>query len=121
MLPLTLRPKAATAMAMATAETSTTAPIVPRSDSARCFTKLVNSLSSGLLEFDQGAVEVLGVQEKHRFPMGSDLRLARAQHPGPGIHKLVPYRTDIVDLVADMMNAAVRVLLQEAGDGRLAA
>src|SRR5918993_3657885 len=119
MPPLTRRVKTPTTTATAKAETTTTTARVVQSDPARFFTRLVNSLSSGLLEFDERAVKVLGVQEKHGFSVGSDLRFARAQHPGPRIHKPVAGSRNIVHLVADMMHAAVRVLLQELGDGRV--
>ena len=36
--------------------------------------------ASGLLELDQRAAEVLGVQEQHRLVVGADLRLAVAEH-----------------------------------------
>ena len=37
---------------------------------------------SGLLEFDQGAAEVLRVQEQHRLAVGADPGFAVAQDPG---------------------------------------
>src|SRR5918998_6633444 len=120
MPPLTRRAKTPTTTATAGAETRTTTARVVQRDPARFFTRLVNSLSSGLLEFDEGAVEILRMQEKHGFSVGSDLRLARAQNPGPGIHKPVAGGRDVVHLVAHVVHPAVRVLLQEPGDGRVA-
>jgi hypothetical protein len=46
---------------MARAETTRTVTAAVQNDPARLFTKLINSLSSGLFEFDESAVEVLGV------------------------------------------------------------
>ena len=51
--------------------------------------------------------------------MRADLRLAGAEHPGARPSKLVARGEDIGDLVADVMNAAVGVLLEEPGDRRL--
>src|SRR4029079_9280616 len=79
--PLTRRSNALTATAIAAAETNATTARVDQSVPAKTFTKLINSLSSGLLKFDEGAVEILRMQEKHRLPMRSDLRLPPPQPP----------------------------------------
>lgn len=59
-------------MATAIPDTIITTAIVDQSDPARFFTKLINTLSSGLLKFYERAVEILGMQEKHGLSMGSD-------------------------------------------------
>ena len=59
------------------------------------------------------------MQEQHRFAMSAGLRFAIAEHPSTIGHKLVARGHDVVDLVADMMNTARRVLFQELGDRRI--
>src|SRR4029453_10206084 len=71
-----------------------------------------------LLQLDQGAIEILGMQEQHRLVMGPDLRLAVAQHARPPGLQAVGCRVDVIDLVADMVDAAARVPLQESLDRR---
>src|SRR5689334_680994 len=63
------------------------------------------SASSCLFQLDQRAEEVLGVQEQHRLAMGADLRLAIAQHARAFGLQVVARGDDIVDLVADMVDA----------------
>ena len=36
---------------------------------------------SDLFQFDETAVEILGMQEQHGLAVGADLRLSAAQHP----------------------------------------
>ena len=50
--------------------------------------------------------------------MGADPGFARAQHAGARRLKLIARGEDILDLVADVVNAARGVLFEEAGDGR---
>ena len=59
-----------------------------------------------------------GMQEQHRLAVRADLRLAVAEHARAGGLQLVARGEDVVDLVADMMHAAGRVLLEEGGDRR---
>ena len=66
---------------------------------------LVHCLS--LFDLDQRAAEILGVQEQHRLAVGADLRLAVAEHPR-ACAQSVARRLDVGDLVADVVNAAVR-------------
>ena len=58
------------------------------------------------------------MQEQHRLAMRADLRLAVAEHPRAGRHQPVARGQDVVHLVADMVHAAGRVLLEEGGDRR---
>src|SRR5262245_10483536 len=76
---------------------------------------------SGLLQLDQRAAEILGMQEQHGLVMGARLRLAVAEDAGAGRLQPVARGIDVVDLVADVMDAAGRVLLQEARDRRVVA
>jgi hypothetical protein len=46
--------------------------------------------------------------------VGADLRLAVAQHPGALGLQLVPRRDDVIHLIADVVDAAARIALQEA-------
>ncbi len=53
--------------------------------------------------------------------MGADLGVAVAQHAGALLFQFITRGQDVVDLVADVMDAAVRKLLQELGDRRVVA
>src|SRR4051794_31602437 len=68
-----------------------------------------NTSELDLLQLDQGAGEILGMQEQHRLVVGAYPGLAVAQHPrSPGL-ELVARGVDILDLVADVVDAAVGV------------
>src|SRR5258708_16303444 len=56
-------------------------------------------LASGLLEFDQRAAEVLGMQEQHRLVVRADLWRAVAEHARAFGLELVAGGQDVVDLV----------------------
>src|SRR6056297_3047926 len=56
------------------------------------------------------------MQEQHRLAMRADLRLARAEDPRPVFDELVARGMDVRDLVADVVDAAGRVLLEKAVD-----
>jgi len=71
---------------------------------------------SGLLELDQGAVEIPGMQEEHRLAMRADLRLTPAEHPRAGSEQVIACGDDVIHLIADVMDAARRVLLEKAPD-----
>jgi CheY-like chemotaxis protein len=58
------------------------------------------------------------MQEQHGFAMRADPRLSRAQHPCPGGTQLIARGDDIVDFVADMVNATGRVLVKKPLNGR---
>jgi len=71
---------------------------------------------SCLLQFNQSAGEVFGVQKQHRLAMRADLGFA--QNPCALGFQMIAGDDDIIHLVADVMNAAWGVLFQEACDGR---
>ena len=48
--------------------------------------------------------------------MGADLGLARAQHPRAGGFQVIARRDDVIDLIADVVDATRRVLFQKAID-----
>src|SRR5258708_2741978 len=75
------------------------------------------ALSLDLLEFDQRAREVLGMQEQHRLVMRADLGFAVAQHPRALGLELVAGGVDVLDLVPDMVDAAVGIAGEKVGDG----
>src|SRR4051812_7554898 len=77
-----------------------------------------NPVCSGLLDFDQGAGKILWMQEQHRLAMGADLGLAIPEHPRPFLDQGVPRGNNIGDLVADMMNTAIGIALEEFRDRR---
>src|SRR5262245_16969820 len=77
--------------------------------------------SSCLLQLDQAAEEVLGVQEKHRLAMGADLRLPIAQHPRALGLQPIAGGQDVLDLVTDMVDAAGGITVEEGRDRRIAA
>src|SRR5919206_4217247 len=81
----------------------------------------LDRLMSSLFELDQGAAEILGVQEQHRLAVRADLRLAAAQHPRALPGQPVARRADVRDLVADVMDAALRIAPQKTRDGRIGA
>src|SRR5262245_58358036 len=74
-----------------------------------------------LFELGQRAEKILGVEEQHRLAVRADLRVAVAENAGTLRLELVARGDDVVDLVADVMDAAVAVLLQELGDRRVVA
>jgi hypothetical protein len=57
--------------------------------------------------------------EQHRLAVGADLRIAVAQHPRTFRDQLVAGRDDVRHFVADMMDAAVGVALNEFRDRRV--
>ena len=74
--------------------------------------------ASDLLELDQGAAEILGVQEKDRLAVGAGFRLAVAEHARAGRLEAIARGDDVVDLVADMVHAAGGVAREELRDRR---
>src|SRR5882762_3722656 len=78
----------------------------------------IAALPSDLLELDERAGEVLGAQEDHRLAVRPDAGLAIAQHAGAGTPEPVAGGEDVLDLEADMVDAARRVALQELADRR---
>jgi len=59
-----------------------------------------------LLQFHQAAVKVFGMQEKHRLAVGPDLGFSAAQHARALRQQMVAGGQDVIDLIADVVNAA---------------
>src|SRR6476659_5508662 len=76
---------------------------------------------SNLLKLGQRAAEVFRMQEQHRLAVRPDLWVAVADHTRALRFELVARGQDVGHLVAHMMDAAVRVLLQELGDRAICA
>src|SRR3546814_14305947 len=68
-----------------------------------------------LLEFDQRPVEVLGMQEENGLVVRADGGLAGPEDPRARPDQTVARREDVVDLVAEMVDAAGRAALQKSG------
>src|SRR4051794_22154577 len=115
MLPAQVTRKALTPTTTASAASSVTATAVQRREAASAFTTCI---VSSLLELDEGAAKILRVQKKHRLAVGADLRLRPAEDAGAGRHQPVARGADVLDLVADVVDAAARAALEEGGDGR---
>src|ERR1044072_7899842 len=77
--------------------------------------------TSDLFELDQRARESLGMQEQHGLVVGADLGLAVAQHARALRLELVAGGVEGLDLVADVVAAAVGIARQEIGNGRFLA
>ena len=82
---------------------------------------LNRGLALRLLQLDERAAEVLRMQEQHGLAMRANLRLATAQHARALGHEPVAGGQNVVNLVADVVDAAIRVALQELRDGRVRA
>src|SRR5262249_25398221 len=74
--------------------------------------------ASTLLELDQRTVAILGMQEQYRLAVGTELGLAIAEHARTEAQKRGARRFDVRHLIAEVMDAAEPVALQEAGDRR---
>src|SRR4051812_48179307 len=61
------------------------------------------------------------MQEEYRLAMRADARITIAKDARASRLQPVASRQDIVDLVTDVMDAAVRALLQELRNGRMSA
>src|SRR5664280_1046259 len=80
---------------------------------------LFGTMRLRLLEFDQSAAKILRMQEQHRLAVGADLRLAVAEHARALRLQGVAGGADIGHLVADVVDAAVGIALEELGDWRI--
>src|SRR6185437_11844810 len=74
-----------------------------------------------LLQLDQRAAEILGMEEQHGLVVGAELGLAVAQDARPFALELVAGGDDVLDLVADMVHAARRIALEEIAHRRVSA
>src|SRR6266850_5820193 len=75
-------------------------------------------MGSGLFDFDERAGKVLRMEEQHRLAMSADLRHAVAEDARALADQLVARRDDVGHVIADVMDAAVGVALDEFGDRR---
>src|SRR6516165_136875 len=76
---------------------------------------------SGLFDLDQRPGKILRMQKQDRLAMRADLGLAISEHPSPFLDQGIAGGDDVGDLVADMVDAAVGIALQEFCDRRLVA
>src|SRR5689334_14525861 len=76
---------------------------------------------SSLFQFDKRADEILGMQEDHGLAMRADARLARSGNRGALRPHLVPSSVNVFDFIADVVHAAIRILLEEIRDRRIVA
>eukprot|EP00439_Symbiodinium_sp_Y106_P089250 s1_g1786.t1 len=74
-----------------------------------------------LFQFDQGAEKVFWVQEDDRLAMGADARLARSGDGDTMVGHLFTSCVNVFNLDADVVNATLGILGQEASDGRIVA
>ena len=73
---------------------------------------------SRLFNLDQRAAKILRVQEQDRLAVGADLRLAVAEHACALRLEPVARGADIVDLLADVVNATIGIALEKFCNGR---
>src|SRR5262249_55725132 len=78
-------------------------------------------ISSGLFEFNERAAKVLRVKKQNGFAVRADFRLAVAKNARALRFERVTGGTDVRNFVADVMDAAVGILLEELRDGRFGA
>src|SRR5262249_44300857 len=71
-----------------------------------------------LLEFHERPAEILGMQEQHGLAVRAGPRLAVAEHARALRLERVARGADVVDLGADVMDAAVGIALEEFRDRR---
>ena len=69
-----------------------------------------------LLQFDQTAVKIFGVQKQHRLAVRADLGLSVAQNACALGLQMVTRRQNIINFVTNMMNAARRIFVQKSLD-----
>src|SRR4051812_12487047 len=79
---------------------------------------MVVAMASSLFDLDERAGKILRMQEQHRFAMRSGLRLAVPKYPGAFPDQPVARRENVGHIVADMMDAAVGIALEEFCDRR---
>ncbi len=75
------------------------------------------ALRLSLLQLDKRATKIFGVEEEHGLAMRAGLGLTGAENPGTSCDQTVARGDDVSNLVADVVDAAIRVPLQEFRDG----
>src|SRR5262245_4166736 len=86
------------------------------------FTAAVSSLcSSGIVRFelDQRTQKIAGMDEGDALPRDIVLRLAAAQRPHAVPYEVLRGALDVVDAETEMMDAALRIALEEFRDRRI--
>ena len=73
---------------------------------------------SGLFYFDERAGKILRMEKQHRLAVGADPWHAVAEHARALADELVARRDDVGHVIADVMDAAIGVALDEFGDRR---
>src|SRR5829696_2182932 len=116
MPPATVTPSALTPTTIAPAARSAMTSAVAARDRAIQLT--ICTARSGLLELEERAAEVLRMEEQHGLAVRADLGLPAPKHTRTRRDQSVLGGADVVDLVADVVDAAFGVPLQERGDGR---
>src|SRR5215510_15103964 len=74
-----------------------------------------------LLELDQRAEEITGMDEGDALARDVALRLAAAQHAHAGRAEAALGLRDVVDAETEVVDAALRIALEELGYGRIRA
>src|SRR5215510_7540139 len=72
-----------------------------------------------LLELDQRAEEITGMDEGDALARDVALRLSAAQHAHAGRAEAALGLRDVVDAETEVMDAALGIALEEFGDGRI--
>lgn len=75
--------------------------------------------SSALLEFDQGAAKVLRIEKENRLAMRPDLGRSIAENARAASFQAVPRGENIIHLIAEMMDSAIRTFGDKFGDRRI--
>src|SRR5438309_5507461 len=76
------------------------------------------AIGSGLLDFDQRAGKILRMQEQHGLAVRADFRFAVAEHARARLDQLLARSDYIRHVVADVVDAAVRISFDEFRDRR---
>src|SRR5262245_4611150 len=75
--------------------------------------------SLGLFELDQRAAEILRMQKKYGLAVGADFQLAVTKHTRALSFEHVSGRANVPHLVAEVMNASVRIAFKKFSDRRI--
>src|SRR5438093_10370763 len=71
---------------------------------------------SRLLDLDQSSTEILRMKEENRFAVGADLGLPVPQNARATRAQAIARRFDVAHLIADVVNAALRITQQKIGN-----